>query len=110
MRAGFVRDGDDFTSPLGRVRGTLYVGRTSAGGRGDRIDLDADGAPDVVFSESCDFVLQLADGRVTALEADRAVTATANGRTYSLPPYAPSSISEIAGARARPVFFKSRLR
>lgn len=89
VRAGFVRDGDDFVSPLGRVRGALYIGRSSAGGRGDRIDLDADGAPDVTFSEPCDFVLQLAGGRVTAIEADRAVVATMDGHEFRVVAHQP---------------------
>ena len=59
MRASFVRDGQDFSSVLGRVKGTLYVGRTSAGGKGTAIDLDNDGKDDVIFSQTCAFILQL---------------------------------------------------
>ena len=43
--------------------GTLYVGRTSAGGVGSSIDLDGNGTTDVTFSASCGFVLQLRQGR-----------------------------------------------
>src|SRR5205814_56274 len=32
VRASFERHGQDFASVLGRVKGNLYVGRTSAGG------------------------------------------------------------------------------
>jgi len=40
---------DDFSTVLGRVSGTTYVGRTSAGGLGADLDLDGDGSPDVRF-------------------------------------------------------------
>jgi hypothetical protein len=93
VRASFERDGAGFTSALGRVRGDLYVGRSSAGGRGDAIDLDADGAPDVTFDTACDFVLQLAYGVVTAIEADRAVVARVAGRTLHLAPYTPVALT-----------------
>ena len=49
--ASFTRKGRDYTSVLGQVRGTLYVGRTSAGGEGDGIDLKNDGKNNVVFNE-----------------------------------------------------------
>ncbi len=93
VRISFSRNGADFSSVLGRVTGNLYIGRTSAGGRGDSIDLNNDGTVDVSFSQSCDFVLQLDEGRVTAIEADRAVTATLAGRVVQLAPYAPVSVS-----------------
>ncbi len=76
--------GLDFTCVLGRVKGTLYVGRTSAGGYGDRIDLDEDGKPDVTFDRPCGFVLQLDAGNIVAVEADRDVTVTMRGRTWKL--------------------------
>jgi hypothetical protein len=78
---------DGFRSVLGRVAGRLYAGRTSAGGFGDRLDLDQDGKPEVTFSEPCGFVLQLANGRITAVESDRAVAAEIHGRKLRLAPY-----------------------
>jgi len=84
VRDSFVRDGANFSSVLGRVNGTLYVGRTSAGGFGDSIDLNNDGTADVIFSAPCNFFLQLANGTVTAIEADAPVTATLPGRTVNL--------------------------
>jgi hypothetical protein len=93
VRTSFSRNGADFGSVLGRVTGNLYIGRTSAGGRGDSIDLNNDGTVDVSFSQTCDFVLQLDAGKVTAIEADRAVTATLAGRVVQLAPYTPVAVS-----------------
>jgi hypothetical protein len=93
VRTSFVRDGNDFVSVLGRVQGTLYVGRTSAGGVGRSIDLDGNGTPDVTFSAICAFVLQLRQGKVLAIESDAAVTAQVQGRTVSLSPSTPISFA-----------------
>jgi len=89
---GFNVAGEDFSSVLGRVEGTLYVGRTSAGGEGDGLDLDGDGRREVTFSHTCQFILQLAQGKVTAVEADRAVTMQYAGRTLALEAYVPVSL------------------
>jgi hypothetical protein len=93
VRTSFVRNGDDFVSVLGRVQGTLYVGRTSAGGVGSSIDLDGNGTADVTFSARCGFVLQLRQGKVLAIEADAAVTAQVQGRTVPLSPSTPVSFA-----------------
>jgi len=89
VRASFRRSGPDFSSVLGWVRGTLYAGRTSAGGVGREIDLAGDGRNVVRFNESCAFILQLSERRVIAVEADRPVTATIAGRTIPLAAYEP---------------------
>jgi hypothetical protein len=89
VRSSFRLTDDGFVSRLGAVRGTLYTGRTSAGGEGSRVDCDGDGLADAVFSTPCGFVLQLQDGRVTAVETSRAVTAEIQGRTMALEPYRP---------------------
>jgi hypothetical protein len=89
VRRSFRRTANGFASTLGRVEGRMYVGRTSAGGEGKEIDLDGDRKPDVVFSEPCGFVLQLADGRVTAVEADRPVAAEVQGERLKLGAYRP---------------------
>ena len=89
VRATFTRNDEDFSSILGRVRGTLYVGRTSAGGEGKAIDLDGDGMDDVSFADRCAFILQLRSGRVTAVEADRQVEANIAGQRHSLAAFAP---------------------
>jgi alpha-galactosidase len=56
---------------------------------GSSVDLDNDGTSDVTFSDVCGFVLQLANGRVTAIEVDRAVTATVQGTNQTLAPFTP---------------------
>jgi hypothetical protein len=89
VRSSFVRRGQDFSSALGRVNGTLYVGRTSAGGEGRGIDLDNDGKDDVSFNANCAFIVQLKDGRPTMIEADRAVTATIRTKELKLEPFLP---------------------
>ncbi|HET8550519.1 MAG TPA: hypothetical protein VFL57_21055 [Bryobacteraceae bacterium] len=85
-----------YTSRLARVEGSLYIGRTSAGGYGGSLDLDGDGAADVSFSADCAFVLQLRDRRITAMETDREVIATARGRQYPMRPYRPMSLPRQA--------------
>lgn len=93
VRASFTRSGNDFSSIVGRVKGSLYVGRTSAGGQGAGIDLDNDGTNDVTFSQSCNFILQLSGGAAIAVESDSAVTATIAGRTLNLLPYSPVTLN-----------------
>ena len=63
VRASFVREGTNFSSVLGRVQGNLYVGRTSAGGEGSAIDVNTDGTDEVVFDQTCGFLLQLTNGQ-----------------------------------------------
>ncbi|MBN1515788.1 hypothetical protein JXA32_04390 [Candidatus Sumerlaeota bacterium] len=92
VRASFKRDGLNFSSVLGRVEGALYVGRTSAGGVGDSIDLDNDGQADVTFDQPCAFILQLNNGKVSAIETDQAVTADINGEKLRLDPFTPSPL------------------
>jgi hypothetical protein len=92
IRASFKRTRRGFSSLLGRVEGKLYVGRTAAGGEGDRLDLKGDGKDDVVFSTTCGFLLQLHNRKVTALETDRAVDALVQGRRVRLSAYRPVSL------------------
>ncbi|MDQ3653160.1 MAG: hypothetical protein M3458_23340, partial [Acidobacteriota bacterium] len=82
-----------FSSVLGRVDGNLYIGRTSAGGVGNSVDLNGDGRMDVTFNSICGFVLQLERGRVMAVEADRRVTAMIQGRTYRLSGHTPRTLN-----------------
>ncbi|HEY6084256.1 MAG TPA: hypothetical protein VIU63_02605 [Nitrospira sp.] len=83
----------DFSSILGTVNGDLYIGRTAAGGVGDRVDLNGDGIPDVIFNSRCGFILQLRHGNVTNVETDQDVMATIANRTYNLSAYTPKQIS-----------------
>ena len=81
-----------FTSVLGTVAGDLYIGRTAAGGFGDRIDLNRDGQPDATFSEPCGFLLQRKGGKIIAVETDRDVQASIKGRKLSLHAFSPATI------------------
>ena len=83
-----------FTSILNRVEGNLYVGRTSAGGEGDRMDIDGNGTNDVIFDRTCHFVIQLNQGHPVSLEADRAVTVKYGDSEISLEPFTPVSFEE----------------
>ena len=89
LRSRFQITADGFSSSLGRVAGSLYVGQTAAGGEGDHIDLNGDGKAEVTFAHSCRFVLQLESGKVTAVEVDRPVTAMIEGRRLSLTAHTP---------------------
>jgi hypothetical protein len=91
VRESFRETAGGFSSILGRVEGTLYVGRTSAGGVGTELDLQGKGKSDVTFSEPCGFILQLAQGRIVAVEADRAVRATIEGETVQLEAHQPAA-------------------
>ncbi len=91
VRSNFVVTSDGFKSSLGTVTAKSYVGRTSAGGEGTSLDLNGDGTADVTFSASCKFVLQLANGVVKAVEADKAVTFTYQGTPRSLAAFTPVS-------------------
>jgi hypothetical protein len=53
--------------------GTVYVGRTCAGGWTNSVVLSGG---TVTFSAPCHFIAQLTSGHVTAIEVDRSVTAT----------------------------------
>lgn len=89
VRDTFVLKAQGFSSVLGKVEGTLYTGRTSAGGYGDRIDLNGDDIPEVVLSQPCGFMVQHDKGRITAIETDRDVNAEINGATYEITVYTP---------------------
>jgi hypothetical protein len=93
VRASFSVMADGFTSPLARVQGNLYVGRTAAGGVGSALDVDRDGKADVRFDESCGFLVQLRAGRVIAVEADGEVTGEIHGRKVHLRPYTPITLN-----------------
>ncbi|MFB3829868.1 MAG: hypothetical protein ACE15B_24065 [Bryobacteraceae bacterium] len=92
VRTSFRQLPQGFSTILGRVTGNLYVGRTSAGGEGKSIDLDGDGRPEVIFSATCGFLLQLDAGKVAAVEVDREVHATIGEARLQLQPFDPVRI------------------
>jgi len=94
VRDGFKITRSGFATILGRVEGTLYVGRTSAGGLGDSIDLDGDSTTDVIFDGHCGFLLQLDAGRILAVEADRNIVGVFKGRRVTLPAFSPHTFDE----------------
>jgi hypothetical protein len=76
-----------FRSSLGRVDGKLYVGRFAAGGMARELRL-ADGAnPVIEFDEETVFTARHENGRVTALETDRAVRARIHEQTVDMQPH-----------------------
>jgi hypothetical protein len=83
---------DGYESDVGSVTRMLYVGRTSAGGEGERIDIDHDGRPDATFSAPCRFVLQLRAGRIFAVEADRKTSVLIGGKQTPLDVHVPVEI------------------
>ncbi len=92
VRESFRVTQDGFESKLCAVRGTLYVGCTSAGGEGIGVDIDGDGKPDVTFAAPCRFVVQLREGKIAVVEADRQVNVDVRGKTIQLSPYVPAVI------------------
>jgi hypothetical protein len=82
-----------WTSKLARVDVDVYIGRTAAGGFASQIDLDGDSKSDVVLNVPCGFMLQLKSGKITAIEADRAVDADIRGRKMHLDAFIPRAIS-----------------
>jgi hypothetical protein len=92
VRGSFRLTADGFKSLLGTVQGTLYVGRTSAGGVGTGVDGDGDRVPDATFSAPCGFVLQLRDGKIVAVETSRQVDAQVGGKTLALEAYRPVAL------------------
>lgn len=83
---------DGFDCVLGRLSGNVYVGRTLAGGEGASVFIRSGGHPDVTFSKTCRFLLQLHDGRVVNAEVDRHVRANIQGAPVELNPYSPLAI------------------
>src|SRR5206468_11007355 len=90
--ASFRLTRDGFESALGSVQGTLYIGRTSAGGEGRSIDCDGDGKPDAMFDRVCRFFLELRQGKIVAVEADRKSSGEITGKRIQLEAYVPARI------------------
>lgn len=95
----FTVTDEGFHSALGRVSGTIYVGRTSAGGFGDHIDLDGNGKSYATFNQRCGFLMQLSGGKAISVETDRAVVVEIAGKRLTLRAYTPVRLSEPAPAK-----------
>ena len=90
VRDSFMATANGFKTVLGTVAGNTYVGTTSAGGEGTSLDINGDGTPDVTFDQSCKFVLQLDQGKIIAVEADKAVNFTRGANPpIALKPFVP---------------------
>ncbi|MEZ5354336.1 MAG: hypothetical protein R2762_16990 [Bryobacteraceae bacterium] len=86
----FTQDG--FTSSAGTLRNDVWIGKTAAGGRGDTLDLDGDGQPELRLSAPRNFVVQLSQRRITAVEVDAGVSAVVGGKSVNLAKYVPMEI------------------
>jgi hypothetical protein len=95
VAAGFRLLDDGFTCCLGSVRGKLYEGRTSAGGEGPGIVLDAG---ELAFAAACRFVLQRDATGATALETDRATEVQWRGSTLRADKFTPIAIPRRGGS------------
>jgi hypothetical protein len=92
VRQSFKKTADGFVSKVARVKGSTYVGRTSAGGVAKELDINGDGRADVRFDQACGFVIQLRDGKPVAVEADRDVAGSIGGRKLSLRAHQPVTL------------------
>ncbi|MBS3771980.1 MAG: hypothetical protein KGY69_17135 [Bacteroidales bacterium] len=90
VKKSFQFNKNGYENLLHSVSGTIYKGRTSAGGFGSEIDLDEDGKPEVIFDKSCKFILQLRqNNRIKSVETDRNVTMQIRGEEYRLKAFEP---------------------
>ena len=89
VKSSFTLTENGFSSVLGKVEGTMYIGRNSAGGFGDSLDLNEDGKPDLTFNKECGFIAQLKNGKIISVETDTTVDMTFNGKRYVTKPYVP---------------------
>lgn len=104
VRDSFIVEPNGFASSLGFVSGTLYSGRTSAGGFGASMSLSGATTPDVTFNTACTFILQITGGVVTSIETDTNVTATFRGQSpVSVTAFTPLSVSFSPGVTPVPV-------
>jgi hypothetical protein len=84
VRKSFAVTADGFRSVLGSVAGTMYAGRSAAGGVGREVE--------GVSLDACGFVAQIRGGRVVAIEADRDVAGRVQGRRVRLRAHTPLEI------------------
>ena len=89
VKESFLISEDGFSSVLGRVEGTMYIGRHSAGGYGRSLDLDEDGNDELFFNKPCGFIAQLRGQKITALESDTDITLILYGKSIVLKAFQP---------------------
>ncbi len=87
IQASFRRTPSGFASDLGAVDGDIYVGQTIAGGFGTGFTLPS--GVHFNFDRPCGFLMQVHNRVPLAIETDRSVTLTFNGRTLVLAAHAP---------------------
>ena len=92
MKESFLLTENGFSSLLGKVEGTVYIGKKMAGGYGQALDIDYDGTSEMVLNTSCGFISQLEIGRILKIETDRDVTISVNNKTFDLQAYQPMSV------------------
>ncbi|REK18879.1 MAG: hypothetical protein DWQ37_03485 [Planctomycetota bacterium] len=92
VQASFQLHDDGFESCLGSVRGDVYLGRTAAGGYVRQLDLDRDGAADLVCTPPCGLILQRRGARPVAVEADREARVSLNRVVHECRAFEPLTI------------------
>lgn len=96
VRDSLVVQPNGYTSNIGNVAGSVYAGRTSAGGFGNSLTLLTSTLPDVTFSAPCNFICQVSNGSITRIEADASVVATFRVQlpaTLNLAPYVAATVN-----------------
>ena len=84
---GFSISEDGFESPLGRLDGSIYMGRYAAGGWGNRLKMAVD---EIVFDKPCGFIVQHNEGRIIAIETDADVEAKVGNKPINLQKFKPT--------------------
>ncbi|SDM93020.1 hypothetical protein [Kriegella aquimaris] len=92
VKKSFLLTENGFSSLLGEVEGTLYVGKKTAGGYGQSLDIDQDGTSELVLKKECGFVAQLENDKIITIETDSDVIASVNNKTFELMAYQPMNI------------------
>lgn len=92
IQNSFNYTSNGFSTSIASVKGSLYKGRTSAGGFGKEMDLDGDEHPDITFDKECGFILQLDNNNITAVETGQDVTMSYRNQTIQLSAFEPITL------------------
>ena len=87
VKESFQESEEGFSSVLGSVQGTIYRGRTFAGGYGSGLDLNNDGDEELQFETACHFIVLHSEGHITRLETDRQVAYECKGKKGNVSPF-----------------------